>query len=59
MINQLINVISGGDVARVDQLEHEPCDLRVLLQGLSEVGAELQFRLFIGYIFAKYLGFPT
>ena len=43
-------LFSGGDVARVDQLEHEPCDLRVLLQGLSEVGAELQFRLLTGYL---------
>ena len=34
----MINLISGGDVARMDQLEHEPCDLRVLLEGLSKVG---------------------
>ena len=40
IIELMKNVISGGDVARVDQLEHEPCDLRVLLQGLSEVRAE-------------------
>ena len=33
-----MNLISGGDVARLDQLEHEPCDLRVLLEGLPKVG---------------------
>ena len=45
MINELMeSVFSGGDVARMDQLEHEPCDLRVLLQGLSEVGTEISPR---------------